>query len=179
MAALAKHHQRTAEQDGEQQNLQYLALGEGADDRVGDNMQDEIHRFHLARLLGEAGDGRCVRLAGKADAGLYDIGDDQAERESEGRDDLEIDERLDRHAADLRDFGNMRDARHDRAEDDRRDHHFDQLYEAVAHRLDPLVLGEMREQPAHDHAEHDGDENLDVEQFVERLAFGGRRRGGG
>src|SRR5216684_1568915 len=44
---------------------------------------------------------------------------------------------------------NMRNARHDGAEDDRRDHHLDQFDEAVAERLDPVIGRECGRQPAH------------------------------
>ena len=50
LAALAERHQREAEQDREQQHLQDVALGEGADDAVGDDVEDEIDRLLLRPL---------------------------------------------------------------------------------------------------------------------------------
>ena len=73
--------------------------------------------------------------------GLTHVADDQPDHEREGRDDLEIDQRLDADAADFLGILDMRDAGHHGAEDDRRDHHLDQLDEAVAERLDPIVGG--------------------------------------
>ena len=67
----------------------------------------------------------------------------QPDHQREGRDDLEIDQRLDADAADLLGILDMRDAGNHGAEDDRRDHHLDQLDEAVAERLDPVVGGDM------------------------------------
>ena len=56
MAALAKSHQGKAEQDREQQHLQDLALREGADDGVGNDVQEEIDALLRFGLLGVAGD---------------------------------------------------------------------------------------------------------------------------
>ena len=94
-------------------------------------------------LLGEVGDGmRIGRRAAEARARLDHVADDEADHQREGRDDLEIDQRLDADAADLLGVLDMGDAGDHGAEDDRRDHHLDQLDEAVADRLDPLVGGE-------------------------------------
>ena len=55
----------------------------------------------------------------------------------------------------------------------RRDHHLDELDEAVAQRLDPIALGDARRKPAEQEAQHDGGEHLHVEQLVE--GFSARR----
>ena len=59
-----------------------------------------------------------------------------------------------------------------RAEDDRRDHHPDQLDEAVAERLD--LVGESRPKATDHDADHDGDQHLDVEHLVPGLPPGDR-----
>ena len=93
-------------------------------------------------LLGIVGDGlRVGHGAAEARARPDHIADDEADHQREGRDDLEIDQRLDADAADLLGILDMRDAGDHGAEDDRRDHHLDQLDEAVAERLDPVVGG--------------------------------------
>ena len=61
MAALAEAHQREAEQDREQQHLQDLALREGADHGVGNDVQEEIDALLRLGLLGVAGDRLRVR----------------------------------------------------------------------------------------------------------------------
>ena len=178
MAAFAERHDREAEQDGEQQHLQDVALGEGAHDAVRDDVQHEFDRMHLAGLPGELGRGGGIRhLAGEIGARAGDVGDEQADDQREGGDDLEIHQRLDADPADLLGVLDVRDARHHGAEDDRRDEHLDQFDEAVAQRLDPFVGRDMGSQPAEQPAEHDGAEHLNIEQLVERLAAG-RRRGG-
>ena len=103
-------------------------------------LQDEIDRLLRFGLLGVGGD-RCRigHAPPKPVPDLDQIADDQPDHQREGRDDLEIDQRLDADAADLLGVLDVRDAGDDRAEDDRRDHHLDQLDEAVAQRLDPVV----------------------------------------
>ena len=99
------------------------------------------------------------------------------DHQREGRNDLEIDQRLDADAADLLGVLDMRDARDHRAEDDRRDHHLDQLDEAVAERLDPVVGREIGPQPADHDTEHDGDQHLNIKDLVPGLRRAGRRLG--
>ena len=167
--------QREAEQDGEQQNLQDVALREGANHAVRDDMQDEIDRLLFARLLSVGRDGGGIGCStGEARAGPHDVADDQADDEREGRDDLEVDERLEADPAHLLGVLDMGDARDDGAEDDRRDDHLDELDEAVAHRLDPVALRVLGREPPEEHAENDGDQHLDVEQFVPRLFGSGQ-----
>ena len=171
VAALAKSHQGKAEQDREQQHLQDLALGEGADHRVGNDVQEEIDALLRLGLLG---DSRRLSPASampppKPAPGLHHIADDQPDHQREGRDDLEIDQRLDADAADLLGILDMRNAGDHRAEDDRRDHHLDQLDEAVAERLDPVIRRICRLKPAENRAEQDRDQHLDIENFVPGL----------
>ena len=170
VAALAKSHQGKAEQNREQQHLQDLALGEGADHRVGNDVQEEIDALLGFGLLGEAGDFRRIsHAAAEAGAGTHQISDEQSDHKRKCRDDLEIDQRLDADAADLLGILDMRNARDNRAEDDRRDHHLDQLDEAFAERLDPVVRRICRLKPAENRAEQDRDQHLDIENFVPGL----------
>ena len=130
---------------------------EGADHAVGNDVQDEIDRFHRRRPAWR----KPATAAGvwpwpaKPAPGCSRLAIMRPSDEREGRHDFEIDQRLDADAADLLRVLDMRDARHHRAEDDRRDHHADQLDEAVAERLDPVVGGDIGQQPADQRAEHD------------------------
>jgi len=54
--ALAKGHDRETEQDREQQHLEDLAGREGANDRVRNDVQEEIDGLLGFGLLGETGD---------------------------------------------------------------------------------------------------------------------------
>ena len=136
---------------------------------IGDDVEEEIDRALVRRRLAYLATAGGVRLAGETRARLHDIADDEADDEREGGDDLEIDQRLDADAADLLGVLDMGDAGDDRAEDDRRDHHLDQLDEAVAERLDAGRGGEVGEGDADDDAEQDGEQDLDVELAVKRL----------
>ena len=134
------------EQHGEEQHLEDLALGEGADDGVRDDVQQELDGALLpAPWSCSAAIALVSSVAGidvHAGAGLHDVDDDEADDQRERRDDLEIEQRLEADAADLLHVVHAGDAVHDRAEDDRRDQHLDQLDEAVAERLH--LLAELR-----------------------------------
>src|SRR6478609_8634409 len=65
------------------------------------------------------------------------------------------------------------DAEHDRAEDDRRDHHLDEVDEAGPEGLE--VLAHLGEGPPHEDARHHGDDDGDVEEMG-AVALGGRAR---
>ena len=76
--------------------------------------------------------------------------------------------------ADLLHVAHLGDADHDRGEDDRRDHHLDQLDEAVA-RAASSWSPRRRVEVAEGHADGDGDEHLKVQVRVEGPV--GRRPG--
>jgi hypothetical protein len=63
----------------------------------------------------------------------------------------------------------MRNARDHSAEDDRRDHHLDELDEAVAERLDPVIGCKSGPQPADHDTKQDGEQHLDIKDFVPGL----------
>ena len=188
VGSLAHPHQREAEQHREEQHLQNIAdledlravtaragLGrgdEGADDAVGDDVQDVIDRVELGGGLGVA-----LRLLGlvggdlrrKAGARPPQHADDDADQQSHARDEFEIDQRLQADATDALGLLDMGDAGDDGAEDDRRDRHLDQLDEGAAEEVDPRVRGYVGRQPAEQHAENDRDQHLNVENLVPRL----------
>ena len=177
LAALAQELEREGEQDREEQHLQDLALGEGADHGGRDDVQEEVERGLLGRLLRVGGDALGVERVGvdvHADAGLPDVDDHEADDQRDRGHDLEVDQRLDPDPADLLHVLHAGDAVHHGAEDDRGDQHLDQLDEGVAERLHAgAELGvEVPEQDA----QHDGAQDLDVEVPVPGLVV---RRGHG
>jgi hypothetical protein len=95
-----------------------------------------------------------------------ELADHQSDQQRQRRDRLEIEQRLDADAADLLEVAHRADSVHDRAEDDRRDHHLDERNEAVTERLerDAGIGKEM----ADDNADGDGDQDLNVENGVPR-----------
>jgi hypothetical protein len=168
--AAAELVQREAEQHREQQHLQDLALGERVDDGVRDDVEQEADRgLHLARpgvggdLLGV----ERVRVDVHAGTGLDGVDHHQADDQRDRAHDLEVEEREAAGLADLLHVLHAGDADDDGAEDDRRDHHLDQLDEAVAERLHRLAG--LRPEMAEDDADDDRGDHLRVERLVERL----------
>jgi hypothetical protein len=142
-------------------------LGEGADEGFGDDRQQMGDQALLLGAMNVA----CNRLGiesrridVEALAGLEQLPDQKSEPERQRRHRLEIEQRLDPDTADLFEVAHRADAVHDRAEDDRPDHHLDERDEAVAERLegDRRVGEEMPDQDA----DRDGDEHLNVENGV-------------
>ena len=76
---------------------------------------------------------------------------------------LEIDQRADADAAHLREVAGRGDAVHHDAEHDHRDHHLDQLDEAVAQRLG--LHREVRPGHADENAERERDDDLEEQRF--------------
>jgi hypothetical protein len=174
--ALAHRHHGETHKDGEQQYLEDIALGEGADHRIRNDVEQELDGAVLLVRADIFGDGGGVGCARKTRARLEHIADHEANHQRESGDDLEIDQGLDADASDLRRVLHMRDAGHHGAEDDRGDHHLDQFNKTVAERLDSWRGGKIGKQQSGGDTERDCNENLHIKQMIERLLF--RRHGG-
>jgi len=94
--------------------------------------------------------------------GLKHLADEQPDRQGNRRHGLEIDQRFQADAADPLEVAHRGDPVHDR-----RDHHLDQR-----ERLQ--VLAGIGKEIADQDAERDGDQNLDVEDFVSRFTMDDR-----
>ena len=184
-AALAQRVQREGEQDGEQQHLEDVALGEGADEGVRNDVQQRADQGLLLGLGGVGGDRLGVERGGvdvHAGPGPPDVDDDEADDQGHGRHHLEVEQGLEADAADLLHVLHAGDAVDDGAEDDRRDQHLDQRHERVAERLQ--LLAGLRGEVADQDADRDRAEHLDVEVPVPgpvvhrggRYGRGGRHR---
>ena len=66
LAARAERHQGEAEQNGEQQHLEDIALGESADDAVRDDVENKIDGFMRRCLLLVADHRRFVAMSAEA-----------------------------------------------------------------------------------------------------------------
>ncbi len=127
-------------------------------------MQQEVGDRLLMRLGGVGGDRMDVHVA-QVDvhprAGLEEVHGQEGEGQGDGGDQLEVDQRLQRHASDLAHVVHAGDAVHDGAEDHRRDDHPDQGDEGVAERLH--LGAEVRVEPAEQAAGDHADEDLEPE----------------
>ena len=94
----------------------------------------------------------------------------EADDQREGGDDLEVEQRLGADAADLLHVADAGDAGDDGAEDDRGDHHLDQLDEAIAQRLHGGACGrgdDAQEDPESDR--HQDPEIQRAPEFVHKI----------
>ena len=139
LALVTRGGQRKAEQDGDQQHLQDVALGKGVDEGVGNDVEDELDRRLGVGLGGEAFDGLGVqrgKIGIEAGARLGHVGHHQADHQRKGGYDLEVEQRLAAHPADFLHVLHAGDAVHHGAEDHRGDDHFDEFDETVAEGLE-------------------------------------------
>ena len=139
-AALAEHRDGGTEQDRDQEHLQDVALGE----RIQHRRRDDLHQegdgaaLDLADAIRVGGHRRGIERIGvdvHADTRLEGVGQRDADQEGEGRQDLEIEDRLDADPPHLLEVTGARDAEHHHAEDEWRNDHLDELDEAVAEGL--------------------------------------------
>src|SRR6185437_261926 len=124
--------QADAEQNAENDNLQDLSFG----DRLGDIFREDVEDELTGRLRGRR-NGLLRGLGGKrhAHASFAEIYGNQADDESDGRDNLEKHQRLDRHASDFFQFRVAGDADDKRSKQQRSD---DDLDEAQKNRAEDL-----------------------------------------
>ena len=113
-----------------------------------------------------------VRIGVDAGAGLEHVHHDQADDQRQASQELEINQRLEANAADLFHVAHLGDTSHHGREDDRRDHHADQLDERIAERLH--LLGQIGVGEAEHDADEDGGQHLHVQVRVDRFAVGQR-----
>jgi hypothetical protein len=153
---------------------QHLALGQRGQDRLRDDAEEEVGgAFVRACGLLLAG---LTQLVGQVQPGpgLDEVADHQADGQRDRRHHQEVDER---QTADLPDAGGLpdrADAEHQGAEDDRADHHLDQVHESGAERFQ--LDCEVREQEADADPQEYGDDDGYVEEVGPVVAD--RRRSG-
>ncbi len=167
-AALTQEGQCEAEQDGDQQDLQDLAFGERVHEGVRDDVHQEVHgrqRLGLVRVLRDRVGVEVGRVDVETGARFDQVGDDQADRQREGRYDLEVDQGLAADEADLFHVLHAGDARDDGTKDHRGDDHLDQFDEAVSQRLHRG--GDARIIYAQQDTENNRDQYLDIQDFID------------
>src|SRR6202043_4114753 len=153
--------------DRDQQDLQQIAAGKRPKIAVGDYPEQMGDDALFLRLGDVGGDGFRVdrgRIDVEAMAGLQDFADDQADRQRDRRNSLEVDQRFYADPAVALHITHRGNAMHDGTEDHRRNHHLDQCDEAVAERLQRLA--EIRKEISDQYTERDRDENLNIQDLV-------------
>ena len=164
LGPLSQQREGAAEQDRHQQHLQDVALHKAADERIGDEFEEERRNAGRLHLLG----GGHVRRHGRrverfrihihAVAGAEQIGQRDAQRQRNRRHHLEVDDGLAAHAPDLLQLAGAADPHHHDGEDDRRDQHLDQLQKTITERLQ--LLRKFGRPDAQRDAHRQGNQNL-------------------
>jgi hypothetical protein len=170
--------QRETDEQCDEECLQDAACGQRREQRLGDDALHEVEQAAcFVRSLGEFGAlaRRALRQL-QAASRVHDVADDEADGQGEGGHQQEVEEG---QTTDLADGGGLADgpdAEHDRAEDDRRDHHLDQCHEHRAEDSDALAHVGCHQ--SDDHTRDDGDDDSDVEpvRAVTLLGLFRRRR---
>ena len=168
LAGAADARQAEPAQDRKQQHRKYLAFGECAKERVGDDVQHELGEAFGRRVVCEALRDRRIkrrRVDVHASAWLHHEYRGEPDHQRQDGEHVEQRHRLHQRLADLLAVVQARDAEHDRAEDDRRDHHLDELDEAVAERLERRA--EVGPVVPDGDAEREPDEDLEVQRPIE------------
>ncbi|MNN12551.1 hypothetical protein D3C81_1255460 [compost metagenome] len=170
LAVAAHAVQGIAEQYREEQDLQDVAVGEGADHGARNDVHQEVDGALLLAGSGVGSDLAGVQ-AGRIDmhAGtrLHDVDHHQTDDQGDGGDDLEVQQRHATRLAHGLHALHAGDAGHHGAEDDRRDSHLDQFDEAIAQRLHGD--GGLRIEVSECDTDGNGDQDLEIQALVEGL----------
>ncbi|MNV41598.1 hypothetical protein D3C71_1332390 [compost metagenome] len=162
-AALAHQRQRAAKDDGEQQHLQHIAIGEGAHGGGGDELEQKVAEAATRELAGVVCIGahrlgvERLRVHIHAHTGFKPERERQAQHQRDGGDHLEVDQRLDAHAAHTLQVARARDAVNHHTKDDERDQHLDELDETIAQRLE--LHGRVGPEQPDGHASNQGQDH--------------------
>src|SRR5258708_6019376 len=174
-ATSAKQRDGEAGKNGNEQDLENIAGGEGVNEGARGDGEQEGDDAGFFGAAGVNGSGFGIERGGidvEAGAGMKKNGDENADDEGDCGDDFKIKQSFDADAADFFEIGHGSNALNDDAENHGGDHHSNQGDEGVAERLEDQA-GLWREM-ADQNADRDGDEQLEVENRVPRFA----RRGG-
>ena len=128
LAALAHAGHHDAGEDRDEKNLEQVTRGESVEEALRDQSHDVAGDGIVGGDLGVFLNRFTVELAHigiETGARLHHLTHKHADEERNGRDHLEIDQRLQAYAADLLQVADGGDAVDDGTEDDRRDHHLD------------------------------------------------------
>ena len=175
--------QGKAKQHRKHQHLQDVTAGESADHAAGNNIQQEGDNALIFCLLGV--DRHRLRIQGgridvHAAAGLHHVDDDKPNNQRDSTDDFKIEQRDRTGTSDGLHAFHPGNPRHDGAEDNRCNNHFNQLNEGVAEGFH--LRAQFRVKMAQQNTDRNGRQNLKIEAFEERgfhrVSFGYNHRPG-
>jgi hypothetical protein len=157
-------------QHRDEQHLQHIAFRKRADEGIGNDAEQKLRGGAAVGLPQIRRDARGIDMRQvdvHAGARRKDIHRDQTEHQRKRGQHLEIDQRLERDAPDLRHIRHAGDPMHDRAENDRRDQDADRPDERIAERLHPHAgIGiEVAERDAEHHRHEHQKPKLQVERL--------------
>lgn len=158
LALLAQRLHREAHEQADEQDLEDGAGDERAEEGVRDNALDELRQAAgFARFFGIFRASRRIRVEAETFARLDQVAHTQADSQSDGGHDDEVDQGQATGLAHRRGGADGTDAEDDGAEDDRADNHLDQRDERVADRLELHceVRGNETKGDASDHGNDD------------------------
>jgi hypothetical protein len=179
LAKLSETRDGEAGEDRNQQDLQKIAASESANEGFRDDPKQMGDKPLLLGAIDVACDRICIKR-GRIDvepfAGLKKLSDHEPHHQRNGRDRLEIEQGLDADTSDFLEIAHRAYPVHDRAEDDRRDHHLDERNEPVTKRFerDAGVWKIM----ADEDADGDREQDLNIENCVPGASRFGRRQAG-
>jgi hypothetical protein len=170
LPALPRKAQRETAQHRDVEHLQYVAFAERADEGIGNDVEQKLRGGPPVGLFEIRRDARRIDVR-QVDvhprAGLKQIDGDKPDDQRDRGQHLEIDQRLERDAADFRHIGHAGNAVNHGAEDDRSDENADRLDEGVTERLH--AHADVRIELAERNAERHGDQHQKPELRIKRM----------
>ena len=157
-AFLTDHPERDREDDAEDHDLQHVTVGHRLDDRLGNDVQQDL----IPRLRGRRDPRLLAHRQIDANPWPHHVDGDEADDEREGRDHLEVDDGAQSDPSDDLDVPGPGDPGNQRREDQRCDDHLDQPQEDLAEGAEVRRRGGvvLADEPADDDADAEPDENL-------------------
>ena len=168
--ALAEGGKGRAAEQGNEQHLEDVAIGERAYDGAGDDVHQEVDEAVVLGRSGVLGDGGGVEGRGidvHSPTRLEGVDHHKPDDKGQGRHRFKIDERFAADTAELLHIFHACDAEDHGAENDRRDDHLDKFDEPVTERLHGLS-GLGIEMPKGNTKEN-GTNNLKIKRLIQRL----------
>jgi hypothetical protein len=169
LACVADARERDAEEGREHNDGQDVALRGVLDQVRREQVQGDLPAVFRRRGLHGS---LHAEVEWQRVAGADHVRDDEPDAEGEGRDDLEVEERLRPHATDRLEVARLRDADDDRRDEEGDDEALDELDEGLREEAEEVVrvgVSILREEAPEHHAEREADEDPEGARSVPSL----------